>query len=380
MKRIYLDSAATTPVAQEVLEAMLPFFSENFANASSSHSQGMAAREAVEISREKIAGKINALPHEIIFTSGGTESNNLALKGTAFSKLRGHIITTQVEHSCVLNSCGWLEKRGFDVTYLPVDKYGIVDPADVESAIQKDTFLTTIIHASNEIGTIEPIREIGEICRERGVCFHTDACQGFTKVPIDVEKDNIDLMTINAHKIYGPNGVGALYVRSGTEIEPLQHGGGHEFGLRSGTENVAGIVGFAKASEVITDEDIRRMTTLRDRLITRLSEIPDSGLNGHPTKRLCSNVNFYFKDIAGEALLARLDSKGIAASTGSACSSGSGQPSHVLCAIGLKPEEVSGSLRLTLGIYNTREEIDRAAETIREEVKLMRKQGCLCEK
>ncbi|NCN65149.1 MAG: cysteine desulfurase [Candidatus Altiarchaeum hamiconexum] len=373
--KIYLDNAATTPMAKEVLEAMLPYFSEKFGNASSIHSYGREAAEAIEKSREKIASKLNAEPGEIIFTSGGTESNNIALKGIALAnKAKGqHIITTKIEHSCVINSAKFLERNGFNVTYLEVDRQGIVEPEKFEKAIRKDTILVTVIHGNNEIGTVQNIGELGKICREHEIYFHTDACQSFTKEEIDVKKQNLDLVTINAHKIYGPKGVGALYLRNGVKIEPLLHGGGHEKNLRSGTYNVPGIAGFAKASEIITKPSVERMRNLRDYLIKRiLDEIPKSKLNGHPTKRLCNNVNFSFKNIEGESMLMLLDNAGIAVSTGSACSSHSLKPSHVLTAIGLPPEDAHGSLRISLGMDNTQEEIDYAIENLKKIVGRLR--------
>jgi len=359
--KIYLDHAATTPLAAEVLEAMLPYFSEKFGNASSLHEFGQEAREAVENARKKIAKLINAKPAEIIFTSGGTESDNLAIKGTAFKAKEGKIITSKIEHHAVLEPCHWLEKHGFKVSYINVDKYGLVDLAELEKAITKDTILVSVMHANNEIGTIEPIKEIGKICKQHGVYFHTDAVQSFGKLPIDVKKMNIDMLSVSAHKIYGPKGVGFLYVRQDVRIEPIMHGGGHEFGLRSGTENVVGIVGLAKAAELIhrnLEKETARERKLRDKLIKEILEIKDSRLNGHPELRLPNNCNFSFKGIEGEALLLRLSEKGIAASTGSACSTKSLKPSHVLTAIGLKPEEAHGSLRLTLGKDNTEEQID----------------------
>lgn len=375
MKEIYLDNAAATPAAEEVIEAMMPYFNEKYGNASSLHSYGKEAKEALEKSREKIADKLNAEPYEIIFTSGGTESNNFALKGVAAAnKKKGkHIITTKIEHPCILNSCKWLEKEGFEVTYLGVDEFGLVDISDIENSIRKDTILISIIHGNNEIGTIQNINEIGKICSEKEVYFHTDACQSFTKVPIDAGKDNIDLITINSHKIYGPKGVGALYIKEGTKIDSLIHGGGHEHGRRSGTENVSGIVGFAKASEITTLEDIENMKKLRDYLIKRIiNEIPNSKLNGHPEKRLCNNANFTFKFIEGESMLMLLDMVGIAVSTGSACSSGSLEPSHVLSAIGLPPEDAHGSLRITLGKYNTPEEMDYTIANLKKIVERLR--------
>ncbi|RLJ05442.1 MAG: cysteine desulfurase NifS, partial [Candidatus Aenigmatarchaeota archaeon] len=298
-----------------------------------------------------------------------------ALKGTAFAnKDKGkHIITTKIEHDCVLNACKWLEKQGFEVTYLSVDREGFVDLNELEESIRKDTILVSIIHGNNEIGTIQDLKEIGKICQEHEVYFHTDACQSFTKVPIDLKKEHIDLLTINSHKIYGPKGVGGLFIRNGIKIDPLSHGGGHEFGLRSGTENVSGIVGFAKATEVIKDKDIKHMTKLRNMLIKGVLEIEDAWLNGPREKRLCNNTNFSFRYIEGEALMLYLDVKGIAASTGSACSSKSLEPSHVLTAIGLKPEDAHGSLRLTLGKDSTEDEIKYTIEVLKQSVDSLRK-------
>ncbi|RLJ10219.1 MAG: cysteine desulfurase NifS [Candidatus Aenigmatarchaeota archaeon] len=375
MKRIYLDHAATTPVAKEVMEAMLPFFNERFGNASSLHHFGREAREALEDSRKTILKKLNGKNHTLVFTSGGTESNNLAIKGVAFAnRNKGkHIITTKIEHDCVLNTCKWLESMGFEITYLPVDKYGFVNPEDVESSIRDDTILVSVIHANNEIGTIEPISEIGKICEEKDVYFHTDACQSFTKVPINLKKQHIDLLTINSHKIYGPKGIGALILGENVDIEPIAHGGGHEFGLRSGTENVAGAVGFAKATEIIKDKDIEHMKSLRDMLIKGALEIEETWLNGHPTERLCNNANITFRYIEGESLLLHLDLKGIAVSTGSACSSKSLEPSHVLMAIGLRPEDAHGSIRFSLGKDNTKDEIKYTLEVLKESVEILRK-------
>ncbi|MEM7826906.1 MAG: cysteine desulfurase family protein [Candidatus Aenigmatarchaeota archaeon] len=376
MRRIYLDHAATTPIAKEVLEAMMPFFAEKFGNASSLHSWGREAREALEKSREIIKRSVHAKNHELIFTSGGTESNNLAIKGVAFAgrKKGKHIITSAIEHDCVLNATKWLEKQGFKITYLPVDREGFININELEKSIREDTILVSIIHGNNEIGTIQDIDKIGEVCSEHGVYFHTDACQSFTKVPIDLEKNNIDLLTINAHKIYGPKGIGALIIRKGVKIDPLLHGGGHEFGLRSGTENVAGAVGFAKAVEIAREDDIEYMAMLRDMLIKGALEIKDSRLNGPESgkRRLCNNANFSFKYIEGEALILRLDSKGIAVSTGSACSSKSLEPSHVLLAIGLKPEDAHGSIRFSIGRENKKEEIEYTIEALEDSVKALR--------
>ena len=376
--KVYLDNAATTPVAKEVLEAMLPFLNEKFGNASSLHQWGREAREAIEKAREIIAKKLNVEPNEVIFTSGGTESNNFALKGVAFAnKDKGkHIITQKTEHACILQTCKWLESIGFEVTYLDVDERGFVSPEDVANAIRKDTILVTIMHANNEIGTIQPIEEIAKICKEHGVYFHTDACQSFTKEPLDAKKIGVDLITISSHKIYGPKGVGALIVREGVRIAPLMHGGGHEFGKRSGTENVPGIVGFGKAVEIAKESHAEHMRRLRDLLIKRvLEEIPKVKLNGPEpgNKRLCNNANFTFYGVEGEALVLRLDARGVACSTGSACSSRKLEPSHVLKAIGLSHEEAHGSLRFSTGRQNTEEEINYAVDVLKEEVEALRK-------
>jgi cysteine desulfurase len=374
-KRVYMDYAATTPVASEVLEAMRPYFSEKFGNASSVHSYGREAKKVLEESRAALAKKLNAEPDEIIFTSGGTESNNLALKGVMLqNKERGrHVITSKIEHSSILNPCKWLEHQGFEVTYLDVDEFGVVDPLEAERAIRNNTILISIGHANNEIGTVQNIEEIGKVAKKERVLFHTDACQSFTKEILDVEDMGLDLVTINSHKIRGPKGVGALYVRSGVKIMPIAHGGAHEHSLRAGTEDVAGIVGFAAAAELMKQKDITHMADLRDRLITKvIKEVPKVKLNGHPKQRLCNNANFTFAGIEGEALLLRLDLQGIAVSTGSACSSHSLQPSHVLLAIGLKPEESHGSLRLTVGPENTKEDVDYVVSAIKTEVAALR--------
>jgi len=383
MKRIYLDNAATTPVAKEVLEAMMPYFSEKFGNASSLHSFGRETRDAVENSREKISKKLNAKEHKIIFTSGGTEANNFALKGVAFAnREKGkHIITTKIEHDCVLNACKWLEKNGFEVTYLNVDKEGFIDLNELENAIRNDTIIVSIMHANNEIGTIADLKVVGEICRAKGVYFHSDACQSFCKVPIDLKSFPVDLLTINAHKIYGPKGVGALVIGEGVKIDPLLHGGGHELGLRSGTENVPGIVGFAKAIDVIKEKDVEHMKRLRDMLIEGFSAIEESWLNGPKgDKRLCNNVNFTFRFIEGESLLLYLDSKGIAASTGSACSTRAVEPSHVLTAIGLTAADAHGSLRFSVGKENTEDEIKYVIDVVKESVESLRKISPLTKK
>jgi cysteine desulfurase len=374
MKKIYLDHAATTPVNEEVLKAMAPFFDKKYGNASSLHSFGQEAKEALDESRNSIAKFLGIQSNELYFTSCGTESNNTAIKGAAFAnRNKGkHIITSKIEHDCVLQTCKWLEKQGFDITYLPVDKSGLVNPKDVEKSIRKDTILVSIMHANNEIGTIEPIEEIGKMCHEHNVYFHTDAVQTFGKIPILTK--HIDLLSISSHKIYGPKGVGALMIKSGVRIDPLLHGGGHERGMRSGTENVAGIVGFAKAADLASDmkKEAQRQTKMRDALIKGILKIDNTFLNGHPTKRLPNNVNVSFRFIEGESLVLLLDDKGIAASTGSACSSKSLEPSHVLLALGLKHEEAHGSLRLTLGRQNTMEDVKYVLNVLPKTVKELR--------
>ncbi|MBU5574916.1 MAG: cysteine desulfurase NifS [Candidatus Aenigmatarchaeota archaeon] len=377
MKRIYLDNAATTKVDPRVLNLMKKFFTDKYGNPNSLHSFGIEAREAIEISREKIANLINANSNEIIFTSGGTESNNLAIKGIAFAnKSKGkHIIVSSIEHHCVLETVHWLEKNGFKISFLDVDKYGVVNIEKLKSLIRRDTILVSIMHANNEIGTIEPIKEIGEICKDYNILFHTDAVQSFGKIEIDVKKYNIDLLSASSHKIHGPKGVGCLYIKEGTKIEPILHGGGQEFGIRSGTENVPGIVGFGKAAEICKKEmknEKRRIEKMRDKLINNILNIENTRLNGHPKIRLPNNVNCSFEFIEGEALIGILNEFGIAASTGSACSSRSLKPSHVLLAIGLSPEIAHGSLRLTLGRFNTEKEIDYVIKKIPEAVEKLR--------
>jgi cysteine desulfurase len=367
MKRIYMDHSATTPVAPEVLEAMLPYFSEKFGNASSLHSFGLEAKEALEESREKVAGLLGAKPEEIIFTAGGTESDNLALKGIARKNQKSgkHIITTRVEHPAILECCRKLEKEGFEVTYLPVTNEGLVEIATLESAIRSDTILISVMHANNEVGTIQPLEEIGRLAAEKDIYLHTDAVQSVGKIPTDVNKLGVDLLSLSAHKLYGPKGVGALYIRNGTRLESIIQGGGHERGLRSGTENIAGIVGLARAAvlagETMTME-AERLTRLRDRLAELvLLKVKESWINGTMKMRLPGNLNFGFKYVEGESLLLFLDSLGISVSTGSACSSHKLEPSHVLLSLGLKPEECHGSLRITLGRSNTVEEVDYVA-------------------
>lgn len=383
MNRIYMDHAATTKVDQEVLDAMLPYFTEYYGNASSLHAFGREAHNAMEDARNKVAELIGANGDEIIFTAGGTESDNIAIKGIAYKRKSGHIITSSIEHPAVLETCRALEKEGFEITYLPVDKSGMISPSSVESALKKDTILISIMHANNEIGTIQPIKEIAKIASENGILFHTDAVQSAGKVPIDVDEMNIDLLSLSSHKIYGPKGVGALYIKKGTRIEPIIHGGGHERGLRSSTENIPGIVGLGKACELAKNRmeaDVQHLTKMRDGLIKGALAIEESYLNGHPTKRLPNNAHFRFTAIEGESLILSLNDKGIAASTGSACSSKKLEASHVLMAIGLNEVEAHGSLRLTLGRENTMEEIDYVADVLPAIVGRLREMSPLWER
>ncbi len=376
MKRVYMDHAATTPVDSRVMKAMEPYFSEEFGNASSLYHHGQQARLAMETARKKSARLLNADAEEIVFTSGGTESDNAAIIGAAMAGKGNHIITTKIEHHAVLETCAHLERKGFRVTCLDADEQGMINPEDVRKALTEKTSLVSVMHVNNEIGTIQPLKEIGEICSSRGVLFHTDAVQGFGKLPIDVREMNIDMLTASSHKIYGPKGVGLLFVRKGVKIEPLIHGGSHEHGMRAGTENIPGMVGFGRACELCSEgmgEEAKRLGRLRERLVKGVLEIPRSHLNGHPDKRLHGNANFRFDGIEGEALVLRLDSLGIEASTGSACSSRELKPSHVLTAIGLKPEQAHGSLRLTLGRHSTKEDVDYMVKKLPEVVGNLRK-------
>jgi cysteine desulfurase len=361
MKQIYFDNAATTKVDEKVVKEILPYFSENFGNASSQHDAGVRAKKVLEESRKIIAKSIKANAEDIIFTSGGTESNNLALKGLFFANYpyKNHIITTKIEHDSILQTCKWLESKGANISYLGVNREGFIDMDELKREINNKTFLVSIIHGNNEIGTIQDINEIGKICKEKKVLFHTDACQSYTKVPIDVKKQNIDLITLNSHKIYGPKGVGALYIREGIKIVPLLHGGGHENKLRSGTENVSGIAGFAKAVEIASDKDVKKMARLRDKLIEGLLKIDNVSLNGPKgEKRLCNNVNVSFNNIEGEAIGGYLENEKIYTSTGSACMSHSLETSHVLKALGLTPLQSNSSLRISLSKYTTEKEVD----------------------
>ena len=377
MKKVYLDNGATTMLDPKVIEAMLPYFTAKYGNASSTHFFGEQAKQALEKSRAIIAKSIKARPDEIIFTSGGTESNNFALKSIAFTNREkgNHILVSKTEHKCIMKTCEWLEKQGFNITYLDVDKQGFANPDELEKAITNKTILVSIIHGNNETGTINDLKKLGQVCKKHNVYFHTDACQSYTKAEINVKKQDIDLITLNAHKIHGPKGIGALYIRKGTSIKSWQHGGDHEFGMRAGTENIHGIVGFAEAAKLAMDKKhIAYMANLRDKLIKGVLEIPEVKLNG-PTgsKRLCNNANFSFKGIEGEAICGYLNNKGIASSTGSACSAKTLEPSYVLMAIGLSPEQANSSLRLTLSRFTTQEEIDYTISVLPGIVKSLRK-------
>ncbi|MCX7778737.1 MAG: cysteine desulfurase NifS [Patescibacteria group bacterium] len=387
--KVYFDNAATTPLDKRVLVAMLPYLKKKYGNASTIYLLGQEAKEAIEKSREIIANFISAKKEEIIFTSGGTESNNLAIKGVALAneKFGQHIITSQIEHHAVLEPCHWLEKRGFKITYLPVDRNGLVNLNEVEKAITNETILISIMQANNEIGTIQPIAEIGKIVKkirarryEIGIkipiYFHTDAVQSFGHLPINVDELGVDLLSASAHKLYGPKGIGLLYLRRGVKIEPLLHGGGHEQGIRSGTENVAGIVGFAKAVELAREtmnEEYQKLIQLKEKMIKGIFEkIKDVRLNGHPHLRLPNNLNFSIEGVEGEAMVLALNEVGIAASTGSACSSKSLRPSHVLKAIGLSDAEAHSSLRLTLGRFTKEREINYFLKIFPQIIKKLR--------
>ena len=379
--RIYLDYAATSPVLPEVLEAMLPFFISSFGNPSGIYGTGREARKAVERARQQTAAAIGAESREILFTSGGSESDNLAIRGTALA-LQGkghHLITSRIEHPAVLNPCRQLEKEGFSVTYLDPDPFGRIAPEDVERAIRPDTILVSIMAANNEIGTVQPVAWIGEICREKGICFHTDAVQAAGQMKLDVQELGADLLSLSAHKFHGPKGAGALYIRKGTRLEAVIRGGAQERGLRAGTENVPGIVGLGKAietAEAEREENTRRIRELRDLLIRQVTErIPEVHLNGHPQERLANNCHFSFAGIESEALLLRLDLAGIAVSGGSACTSGNIEPSHVLRAIGLEEKYLKSGIRLTLGRETTGEEILETVRILRAIVADLRRMG-----
>jgi cysteine desulfurase len=382
--KIYLDNGATTMTDKEVVKAMLPYFTKNYGNASSLHYVGSDAQKALSTARKKFAEYINALPEEIIFTSGGTESDNIALQGVvkyckANDENQIHIITSNIEHPAILNTCKALESEGVEVTYLDVDEEGIINLDQLKASIKPYTKLISIMHANNEIGTIQPIKEIGEIAKEHKILFHTDAVQTLTKVKIDVQEFNADMISFSAHKIHGPKGVGALYVKKKTAVKAITYGGSHEYKKRPGTENISGIVGFVKALEISKHEDIEKMTKLRDRLIDGLIKIPKSKLNGSREHRLCNNVNVGFEFIEGEGILMHLSDKGICVSTGSACSSASLEPSHVLRAIKLRHEIIHGAIRFTLSKYTTEKEIDYTIKIVGKIVKKLRKFSALHE-
>ncbi len=374
---IYLDNAASTQVHQEVIEEMIPYFKEQYGNPSSIHKYGRTASKAVHNAKKRIADLINADPSEILITSGGTESNNTALLGTTYNSRKKHIITSTIEHEAILEPCRRLENEGFEVTYMPVDKNGLINSEDVIKEISSDTCLITLMYANNEVGTIQPIKEIAEVSNKKNVKFHTDAVQAIGKIPIDVKDCKVDLLSISAHKINGPKGVGALYIRKGTTIVPFLLGGGQENGLRSGTENVASIVGFGKACQ-LAKQDMKKnekhSRELRDKLVSKIfQEIPKVNLNGHPSKRIPNNANFTFLGTNGEDLIIKLDEHGIAASTGSACSVKVQKESHVLRAMGLSHEQITGSLRLTIGSSNNEKEIDETVQVLKKITNELRK-------
>jgi cysteine desulfurase len=378
MRRVYFDNNATTPVDPEVLTAMLPYFSTDYGNAASIHTFGQATRAAVERARDAVAALLGAKPSEVAFTSCGTESNNLAIFGVTGPATgeRKHVITTQIEHSAALNPCQALAQRGFDVTFLPVSRAGVVDPAEVRRALRPETVLITVMHANNEIGTIQPLEEIGRIATEADVWFHADAVQTAGKIPLDVNSLGVDLLSISAHKFYGPKGVGALYVRSGTKLEPLLFGGSHERDRRPGTENVPGIVGIGRAAQLAAQklsEDAARISTLRDRFERGiLSRVSDAWVNAAGAPRVANTANIAFSGVASESLLIALDMKGLACSSGSACSSGAVRPSHVLTAIGMNASDARASLRFSLGRHTTDADVDFALEIIPGEVARLR--------
>jgi cysteine desulfurase len=377
-RKIYLDHNATTPVHPEVLEVMLPYYKDKFGNASSIHGFGREVKVALEESREKVAKLINADPNEIYFTSGGTESDNLAVKGTAFAnrKKGKHIITSKIEHHAILESCKFLEKEGFEVTYLPVDGQGFVDPDDLKKAIRKDTLLVSLMYANNEVGTIEPVEELCKITKENSVYFHTDTVQAMGKVPVDVQKLNVDMLSISAHKIYGPKGVGAIYIRKGTRITPWSHGGSHERSRRAGTENVPGIVGLVKATEIAyrdMEEQSRYLRNLSESFYKKLTQaIPDVFLNGDLERRIPNTLNLSFKAVEGESIILSLDLKGVAVASGSACTSGTLEPSHVLSAMGIPPEIAQAAIRFSFGRENTREDVEYVVAILPEIVSRLR--------
>jgi cysteine desulfurase len=375
MRRVYLDNNATTPLLPEVLEAMRPYFGEHFGNASSIHHHGQETRAAVERARESVAGLVGCRPAEIVFTSGGTEADNLAIFGMSYPG--DHIVSSTVEHHAVLNSCKHLEKKGIDVTYLPVDGRGLIDPHDLRRALRPNTKLVTIMFANNETGVIQPVEEIGKICAEAEVYFHTDAVQAAAKIPIRVKELGCDLLSISGHKIHAPQGIGALYVRKGTTLAPMLYGGSHERSRRAGTENVPGIVGFGKAAELAStgfeNGETRQMGALRDRLENAILQSVDAaGVNGAGGPRVPNTSNIYFDHIEGEALIIALDLKGLAVSTGAACSSGAIEPSHVLTAMELRPDRARASIRFSLGKQTTAEDVDFAIDLVPASVARLR--------
>lgn len=372
---IYLDNAASTQIADSVLQEMMPYLKENYGNPSSIHRFGRLATKAIESARKRIAELIGAQPDEILFTSGGTESNNTALFGV-LGKNKGQLITSSIEHDAILEPCKRLQSQGHEVIYLPVDSFGIVDVEKLKSAITKQTALVSIMYANNEVGTIQPIKQIAQICKDNGVPFHTDAVQAVGKIPLDVKELGVDLMSISSHKINGPKGVGALYIRNGVQVDPLILGGGQEDGLRSGTENVANIVGFGKACQLAKEnlqKNAEHLKGLRDALIQNVSkEISHVAVNGHRESRLPNNAHFTFLGVNGEDLIIKLDEHGIAASTGSACSVKTQKASHVLAAMGFSHEQITGSLRLTVGLANTMQEMEKTAQTLKQVVSELR--------
>ena len=377
MKSVYLDHGATTPMREEVLEAMLPFLKDKFGNPSSLHSFGRESRKYIDDAREKVATAIGAHPEEIIFTSGGTEADNIAIQGTAkrLKNKGNHIITTQIEHHAVLDTCEAMEEKGFEVTYLPVDEYAMVNPEDLKEAIKDDTILVTIMHANNEVGTIQPIKELVKIAKEKNVTFHTDAVQTVGNYPVNVRDLGVDMLSLSGHKFNGPKGIGALYIKKGSKVKKIMHGGAQERKIRPGTEHLPGIVGLGEAIELATgevDKKVKETTYLRDKLMNGLTRIEYTRLNGHSTERLPGNVNVSIEYVEGESLLLNLDMKGVAASSGSACTSGSLEPSHVLKAMGLDHQSAHGSLRFTIGRGNAEEDIDYVLDVIPEIVERLR--------
>ncbi len=381
---IYLDNAASTAIHDDVFEEMLPFLKEAYGNPSSIHTVGRRASTGIQVSRKRISELVNCLPEEIFFTSGGTESNNTAISGVASANRGKRIITSSIEHDAVLEPCKRLEDDGYQIFYLPVDNRGLINPSDLEKSISEDTCLVSIMWANNEVGTIQPIAELAKICNEKKILFHTDAIQALGKTPIDLKEIGVDLLSVSSHKIYGPKGVGALFIRKGVKINPIILGGGQEKGFRSGTENVASIIGFGKAAELARlnlKKNLEHMKELRNHLIAKIqNEIPHVKLNGDSDKRLVNNIHLTFLGVKGEDLILKLDEHGIAASTGSACSVNRQRASHVLKAMGLDHEQIEGSLRLSLGIFNSKEEIDDTIKTLKKIISELRQVSPMKEK